>query len=88
MINSYIFVFSVDTQVMSLPELGDLRKVRVLHDNSGANPSWFLDKVIVLVFSQIVTNLVCSHCLFDVDKLSVAPYQFATVPLKLMIGTR
>ncbi|CAB4020375.1 C-type mannose receptor 2 [Paramuricea clavata] len=38
---------SVDTQVMSLPELGDLRKVRVLHDNSGNDPSWFLDKVVV-----------------------------------------
>ena len=43
---TFLFIDSVDTQVMSLPELGDLRKVRVLHDNSGDDPSWFLDKVI------------------------------------------
>lgn len=28
-----------------LPDLGKLRQVRILHDNSGSNPSWFLEKV-------------------------------------------
>ena len=48
---------------MSLPELGDLRKVRVLHDNSGLNPSWFLDKVIVtfhkLTLMQQIVAKIC-----------------------------
>ena len=52
---------------MSLPELGDLRKVRVLHDNSGLNPSWFLDKVIVtfhkLLQPSQITKPLCSKLL-------------------------
>ena len=37
--------FSVDSKTFILPDLGELKKVRVLHDNSGAAPSWFLKKV-------------------------------------------
>ena len=54
---TFLFIDSVDTQVMSLPELGDLRKVRVLHDNSGDDPSWFLDKVIYNLHVKLIFDL-------------------------------
>ncbi|MER5890656.1 PLAT/LH2 domain-containing protein [Streptomyces sp. NPDC001941] len=31
----------------TLEDLGDLRKVRVRHDNSGARPGWFLSRILV-----------------------------------------
>ena len=34
-----------DTNTLVLPDLGKLRQVRILHDNSGSTPSWFLEKV-------------------------------------------
>lgn len=51
------FIDSVDTQVMSLPELGDLRKIRVLHDNIGDHPSWLLDKVIDVLIITFMKGL-------------------------------
>lgn len=36
-----------DTNTLVLPDLGKLRQVRILHDNSGSTPSWFLEKVTV-----------------------------------------
>ena len=43
--------FSVDSKTFVLPDLGELQKVRVLHDNSGAAPSWFLKKVSLLALA-------------------------------------
>lgn len=36
-----------DTSTLILPDLGKLRQVRILHDNSGTTPSWFLQKLTV-----------------------------------------
>eukprot|EP00727_Mastigamoeba_balamuthi_P014270 m51a1_g9466 putative sh2 domain-containing protein (1365) ;mRNA; f:547094-557090 len=36
-----------DFEIEAPVELGDLQKVIVSHDNSGVNPSWFLEEVIV-----------------------------------------
>ncbi|XP_047144351.1 uncharacterized protein LOC100203426 isoform X9 [Hydra vulgaris] len=36
---------STDQQTFALPDLGNLKRVRILHDNSGSAPSWFLSKV-------------------------------------------
>ncbi|XP_065670469.1 uncharacterized protein LOC100203426 isoform X18 [Hydra vulgaris] len=36
---------SADQQTFALPDLGNLKRVRILHDNSGSAPSWFLSKV-------------------------------------------
>jgi PLAT/LH2 domain len=36
---------AVDTFALHLAELGDLRKVKIRHDNSGLGPGWFLDRV-------------------------------------------
>ncbi|XP_078359625.1 uncharacterized protein LOC144644082 isoform X4 [Oculina patagonica] len=36
-----------ETNTLVLPDLGKLRQVRILHDNSGSTPSWFLEKVTV-----------------------------------------
>ena len=39
-----------DTNTLILPDLGKLRQVRILHDNSGTTPSWFLQKVRYITF--------------------------------------
>ena len=44
---------SVDTKTFVLPDLGKLKRVRVLHDNSGAAPSWFLKKVLLLQIEKL-----------------------------------
>jgi hypothetical protein len=36
-------VFSPD-----MPDLGNLQRVRIRHDNSGSRPGWFLDRIIIL----------------------------------------
>lgn len=40
-----LFFLRNDTNTLVLPDLGKLRQVRILHDNSGSTPSWFLEKV-------------------------------------------
>eukprot|EP01118_Nematostelium_gracile_P009375 TRINITY_DN3151_c0_g1_i3.p1 TRINITY_DN3151_c0_g1~~TRINITY_DN3151_c0_g1_i3.p1 ORF type:complete len:513 (-),score=190.16 TRINITY_DN3151_c0_g1_i3:51-1589(-) len=37
-----------DTFGFECVDLGDIKKIRIAHDNSGFGPDWFLDKVIVL----------------------------------------
>ena len=32
---------------MECPSLGTLQRIRIGHDNTGAGPGWYLDKVIV-----------------------------------------
>lgn len=39
---------NVDVFVVKAVDLGALTKVRIGHDNSGAGPGWFLDKVVVV----------------------------------------
>lgn len=50
-----IFLISLllrnDTNTLVLPDLGKLRQVRILHDNSGSTPSWFLEKVQENIYS-------------------------------------
>lgn len=41
----HFFFLRNDTNTLVLPDLGKLRQVRILHDNSGSTPSWFLQKV-------------------------------------------
>lgn len=31
--------------MFTLPDLGKLKKMKILHDNTGAAPSWYLNKV-------------------------------------------
>eukprot|EP00795_Rhopilema_esculentum_P005038 gene5038-148_t len=56
---------SVDTQTFVLPDLGKLKKMRILHDNSGAAPSWFLKKVTVLDEEGNATEFPCNDWLSD-----------------------
>jgi len=37
----------VDDFVFEAVELGELKRIRIGHDNSGMSPGWFLDKVII-----------------------------------------
>src|SRR6218665_1084250 len=39
--------YSKDEFVIECPSLGSLQRLRVSHDNCGASPGWFLDKIIV-----------------------------------------
>ncbi len=40
-------VFNIKAQ-----DLGKLTKVNIRHDNSGAGPAWFLDKVSAMDYTQ------------------------------------
>lgn len=43
---------SINNFTLSLPEaLGSLEKIRIWHDNSGDNPSWFLTQVLIVNMS-------------------------------------
>ena len=50
--------FSVNTETFLLPDLGKLKRMKVLHDNSGTAPSWFLDKVShdLLAFNDVLSH--------------------------------
>jgi hypothetical protein len=37
----------VESVSLSLGELGDIRRLRVRHDNAGVSPAWFLDHIAV-----------------------------------------
>jgi hypothetical protein len=37
----------VDTMTVSLPDLGEVTRVHVRHDNTGVATSWFLDRLVV-----------------------------------------
>lgn len=37
----------IDTFSIEMSDLGDLEKVRIRHDNSGKNPGWFLEKIVI-----------------------------------------
>lgn len=49
-------VFSIDT-----PDLGDLKSLDVRHDNSGTEPAWFLERVIIKDESTGATWLFACH---------------------------
>ncbi|MBQ0997230.1 MULTISPECIES: PLAT/LH2 domain-containing protein [Streptomyces] len=38
---------SVSNFVHTLRDLGDLRKVRIRHDNTGGWPGWFLERIVI-----------------------------------------
>lgn len=64
---------------MNLLEIDDLYKIRITHDNSGADPAWFLEKIkLEKLKSDLVYNL-------DVRKwltLSTPPHQLSVeVPI-------
>lgn len=40
-----LFIFSVDTFNIETPSIGNLKRVRIGHDNKGLAAGWFLDKV-------------------------------------------
>ena len=43
---------SINNFTLCLPEsLGSLEKIRIWHDNSGNNPSWFLMQVVIVDFA-------------------------------------
>lgn len=38
---------SVDTFSTEIPDLGDIRRLCVRHDNPGIGPGWFLERIVV-----------------------------------------
>ncbi|XP_022799604.1 uncharacterized protein LOC111337536 isoform X3 [Stylophora pistillata] len=54
-----------DTNTLVLPDLGKLRQVRILHDNSGTTPSWFLQKVTVKDENGRVYEFPCKEWLSE-----------------------
>ncbi|XP_027047022.1 uncharacterized protein LOC113674731 isoform X3 [Pocillopora damicornis] len=54
-----------DTNTLVLPDLGKLRQVRILHDNSGSTPSWFLQKVTVKDENGRVYEFPCKEWLSE-----------------------
>ncbi|XP_032238898.2 uncharacterized protein LOC5513456 isoform X2 [Nematostella vectensis] len=53
------------SETMLLPELGELKKIRILHDNSGENPSWFVDNVTVTDENGKVYSFPCNEWLSE-----------------------
>ena len=39
--------FRKDEFMIECPSVGEIKKIRIGHDNKGSNPGWFLDKVII-----------------------------------------
>ncbi|XP_057314445.1 uncharacterized protein LOC130655679 isoform X2 [Hydractinia symbiolongicarpus] len=56
---------SVDQQTFTLPDLGKLKRMKILHDNSGSAPSWYLDKVQVTDEEGASFEFLCGDWLSD-----------------------
>lgn len=60
-----------DEFVVRAVDLGDLEKVRVGHDNSGAGPGWLLEKIVVT--SPVTSKSVEFPCGRWLDRHEVQP---------------
>ncbi|XP_029950415.1 polycystic kidney disease protein 1-like 2 [Salarias fasciatus] len=60
---------SVDMFVLSTPfPLGDIQSLRLQHDNSGGNPSWYINKVTIQdLQTRLVWHFLCG-CWLSVDR--------------------
>jgi len=45
----------VDVFTVKAIDLGELKKLRIRHDNSGASPSWFLERVEIVDLKESTT---------------------------------
>lgn len=45
----------VDVFTIKAIDLGELKKLRIRHDNSGASPSWFLERVEIVDLKESTT---------------------------------
>lgn len=45
----------VDVFTIKAVDLGELKKLRIRHDNSGASPSWFLERVEIVDLKESTT---------------------------------
>uniref|UniRef100_A0A8C0ZH30 Lipoxygenase homology PLAT domains 1 n=1 Tax=Cyanistes caeruleus TaxID=156563 RepID=A0A8C0ZH30_CYACU len=48
-------IFKVDVFTIKAIDLGELKKLRIRHDNSGARPSWFLERVEITDLKESTT---------------------------------
>uniref|UniRef100_A0A672U8Y0 Lipoxygenase homology PLAT domains 1 n=1 Tax=Strigops habroptila TaxID=2489341 RepID=A0A672U8Y0_STRHB len=48
-------VFKVDVFTIKAIDLGELKKLRIRHDNSGSSPSWFLERVEIVDLKESTT---------------------------------
>ena len=44
---TYLFANRVDEFMIQCPCVGEIKRIRIGHDNWGSAPGWFLDKVII-----------------------------------------
>lgn len=49
----------VDVFTIKAIDLGELKKLRIRHDNSGASPSWFLERVEIVDLKESTTWAAC-----------------------------
>uniref|UniRef100_A0A663N8Y0 Lipoxygenase homology domains 1 n=1 Tax=Athene cunicularia TaxID=194338 RepID=A0A663N8Y0_ATHCN len=48
-------IFKVDVFTIKAIDLGELKKLRIRHDNTGASPSWFLERVEIVDLKESTT---------------------------------
>uniref|UniRef100_A0A8B9U0X6 Lipoxygenase homology domains 1 n=1 Tax=Anas zonorhyncha TaxID=75864 RepID=A0A8B9U0X6_9AVES len=48
-------IFKVDVFTIKAIDLGELKKLRIRHDNSGGSPSWFLERVEIVDLKESTT---------------------------------
>uniref|UniRef100_U3K2M7 Lipoxygenase homology PLAT domains 1 n=1 Tax=Ficedula albicollis TaxID=59894 RepID=U3K2M7_FICAL len=48
-------IFKVDVFTIKAIDLGELKKLRIRHDNSGSRPSWFLERVEIVDLKESTT---------------------------------
>uniref|UniRef100_A0A803Y1H7 Lipoxygenase homology PLAT domains 1 n=1 Tax=Meleagris gallopavo TaxID=9103 RepID=A0A803Y1H7_MELGA len=48
-------IFKVDVFTIKAIDLGELKKLRIRHDNSGSSPSWFLERVEIVDLKESTT---------------------------------
>uniref|UniRef100_A0A8C3EMU7 Lipoxygenase homology PLAT domains 1 n=1 Tax=Corvus moneduloides TaxID=1196302 RepID=A0A8C3EMU7_CORMO len=48
-------IFKVDVFTIKAIDLGELKKLRIRHDNSGSRPSWFLERVEIIDLKESTT---------------------------------
>uniref|UniRef100_A0A8C3USI3 Lipoxygenase homology domains 1 n=1 Tax=Catharus ustulatus TaxID=91951 RepID=A0A8C3USI3_CATUS len=48
-------IFKVDVFTVKAIDLGELKKLRIRHDNTGTSPSWFLERVEIVDLKESIT---------------------------------
>ena len=62
---AFFFFFSTDKFKLTLPDLGEIRKITVGHDNFGVLPDWNLDNVRIDLDSRLLYILNSFYCVVD-----------------------